>query len=120
MANPVLSLRGVTKRFGGLQALTDVTFDLPEGQILGLIGPNGAGKTTLLKVLMNLERSSDGQVTVLGMDSRREGPRVRAQIGFPSKSRGPGTRGSLSFPPSSFSRTSSSMPPILTYPPSGR
>jgi branched-chain amino acid transport system ATP-binding protein len=64
----LLSVQGVNKRFGGLQALTDVTFNLPEGQILGLIGPNGAGKTTLFNVINGVYRADDGQVFFLGKD----------------------------------------------------
>lgn len=62
----LLSVQGVTKRFGGLQALTDVTFDLPEGQILGLIGPNGAGKTTLFNVINGVYPADEGQVIFSG------------------------------------------------------
>nr|BAL53491.1 branched-chain amino acid transport system ATP-binding protein [uncultured Chloroflexota bacterium] len=62
----LLSVQGVTKRFGGLQALTRVTFDLPQGQILGLIGPNGAGKTTLFNVISGIYAPEEGQVIFRG------------------------------------------------------
>jgi branched-chain amino acid transport system ATP-binding protein len=62
----VLQVKDVSKRFGGLQALSDVTFDLPEGQILGLIGPNGAGKTTLFNVINGVYAPTQGQVFFRG------------------------------------------------------
>lgn len=65
---PLLSVTGVTKRFGGLQALTDVTFDLPEGQIMGLIGPNGAGKTTLFNCINGVYAPEFGNVHFHGED----------------------------------------------------
>jgi branched-chain amino acid transport system ATP-binding protein len=64
----ILQVQDVTKRFGGLQALTDVTFDLPEGQILGLIGPNGAGKTTLFNVINGVYAPNKGKIVFRGED----------------------------------------------------
>jgi branched-chain amino acid transport system ATP-binding protein len=60
--NPILRIQGVTKWFGGLKALSNVTFDLPEGQILGLIGPNGAGKTTLFNCINGVYPPEEGHV----------------------------------------------------------
>jgi branched-chain amino acid transport system ATP-binding protein len=64
----ILQIEGVSKLFGGLQALKDVTFDLPEGQILGLIGPNGAGKTTLFNCISGVYKPTEGRVLFRGED----------------------------------------------------
>jgi len=64
----ILQVQDLTKRFGGLQALSDITFDLAEGQILGLIGPNGAGKTTLFNVINGVYAPERGRVTFRGED----------------------------------------------------
>ncbi len=64
----ILEVKGVTKRFGGLIAVNDVSFDLPEGQILGLIGPNGAGKTTLFNCINGVYPPTEGQVIFKGED----------------------------------------------------
>jgi branched-chain amino acid transport system ATP-binding protein len=78
----LLSLRGVTKRFGGLQALTQVTFDLPEGQILGLIGPNGAGKTTLFNTINGVYPPEEGRVIFRDKDVTRAKPYEHARLGM--------------------------------------
>jgi len=67
-AELILQVKDVCKRFGGLQALTEVSFDLGEGEILGLIGPNGAGKTTLFNVINGVYPPERGQVIFRGED----------------------------------------------------
>jgi branched-chain amino acid transport system ATP-binding protein len=58
----ILQVQGVTKRFGGLTAVNNVSLDLPEGEVLGLIGPNGAGKTTLFNVINGVYPPEEGRV----------------------------------------------------------
>lgn len=62
----LLKCKNVTKRFGGLEALSDVSFDLNEGEILGLIGPNGAGKTTMFNVIAGFSSATSGDVIYCG------------------------------------------------------
>ena len=64
----IVQVEGVIKRFGGLQALSNITFDLREGEIMGLIGPNGAGKTTLFNVINGVYTPSEGRVLFRGRD----------------------------------------------------
>ena len=64
----ILQVKGVTKRFGGLTAVNNVTFNLPRGQILGLIGPNGAGKTTLFNVINGVYAPTEGNIVFMGTD----------------------------------------------------
>ncbi|HKM90027.1 MAG TPA: ABC transporter ATP-binding protein [Candidatus Acidoferrales bacterium] len=62
----LLEVREVTKRFGGLVALNDISFTIAEGEILGLIGPNGAGKTTLFNVVNGVFKPDQGEITFAG------------------------------------------------------
>jgi branched-chain amino acid transport system ATP-binding protein len=66
-----LAVKGVTKRFGGLNALNDVSFALRRGQTLGLIGPNGAGKTTLINVISGLIAADSGDIRLGGVNVNR-------------------------------------------------
>ncbi|MDR0251884.1 MAG: ABC transporter ATP-binding protein [Brucellaceae bacterium] len=65
---PVLSVRNVSKNFGGLTAVDDVSFDVHEGEILGLIGPNGSGKSTLFNCILGQLPATNGTVLVDGQD----------------------------------------------------
>jgi branched-chain amino acid transport system ATP-binding protein len=78
----ILSVQNVTKRFGGLVAVGDMTFDLQQGDLLSIIGPNGAGKTTLFNLLTGQLAPSSGHVVFKGRDISHLAPQARAQLGL--------------------------------------
>jgi branched-chain amino acid transport system ATP-binding protein len=67
-ASPLLEVRALNKRFGGVVAVKDVSFDVPAGEILGLIGPNGSGKSTGMTLVMGIERPDSGSVKLAGQE----------------------------------------------------
>ena len=78
----LLQAQGLGKRFGGLQALSDVSFDIEQGEIYGLIGPNGAGKTTLFNVLTGLYIPEEGSCTFNGVSMSGKKPHEVAHAGL--------------------------------------
>ena len=82
MATPVLSVRDVSMRFGGIVALSGITFDMAPGAILGLIGPNGAGKTTLFNCLSRLYTPTGGDIQFQGKSILGMPPHAIAKLGI--------------------------------------
>jgi branched-chain amino acid transport system ATP-binding protein len=78
----LLELSGVTRRFGGLRAVSDVTLQVARGEVVGLIGPNGAGKTTLVNVITGVHPASAGTVRFAGGDITRLRPYQAARRGI--------------------------------------
>ena len=77
----LVTARGVSKQFGRVRAVDDISFDIEKGRIMGLIGPNGAGKTTLLKALLGLT-DYDGELSVLGLDPFKQRQELMRNICF--------------------------------------
>ena len=78
-AAPVLETRGLGRRFGGLQAVSNVSFSVPEGQVLGVIGPNGAGKSTFINLVTGHIKPTEGRVLIDGKDMTGARPWALAQ-----------------------------------------
>lgn len=78
----LLSLKELTKKFGGLLAVSDVSLDLHEGEILGLIGPNGAGKTTLFNMISGTFPPTSGRINFAGEDTTFLSPHQACRLGI--------------------------------------
>src|SRR5436189_5948241 len=77
---PILQATNISKNFGGVQALKDVSLNLPESAVLGLIGPNGSGKSTLLNIIAGLEKPTSG---IVRLDSKRiDNIRANRLVGY--------------------------------------
>jgi len=84
----MISISGLTKRYGPLTAVSDLTLRVEPGEVYALLGPNGAGKTTALRCLATLLKPTEGTATVCGLDVRREPHAVRSRLGYLSSSMG--------------------------------
>jgi ABC-2 type transport system ATP-binding protein len=78
---PAIQATGLSKRFGGRSALTDVDLEVPSGCAFGLLGPNGAGKTTLIRALLGLTRPTAGSVRLLGLPQPEHRAEALARVG---------------------------------------
>ena len=81
-SEPAIVAEGLVKCFGDVEAVRGVSFQVPEGKVLGLLGPNGAGKTTVVRMLTTLARPDGGTARVLGLDVREQAQQVRDIIGL--------------------------------------
>lgn len=80
--DPLLAVEEISKAFGGLRAVIDVSFTVAEGEILGLIGPNGSGKTTVLNLIAGALRPDGGSIRFAGSDLTARPPSARTQTGI--------------------------------------
>ncbi len=80
--DPVIDVRGLTKRFGGRKVVDSVDLKVNQGRICGFLGPNGSGKTTTLRMICGLIIPDAGEGMVLGLDLRRQRTAIKGQIGY--------------------------------------
>jgi len=81
MANSILQVENLVKRYGDVEAVRGVSFNVEEGEVFGLLGPNGAGKTTTVEILEGLRTPDGGRVSVCDFDPQRDSAALRHEIG---------------------------------------
>ncbi|WGT47612.1 ABC transporter ATP-binding protein [Tessaracoccus lacteus] len=82
MSAPVITARGLTKRYGDVTAVDGIDFDIAPGESFGFLGPNGAGKSTTMRMIAATSTRTAGSLDVLGLDTNHHGPQIRAQLGI--------------------------------------
>ena len=81
MSLPLITARGLTKKFDEFVAVDEIDFDVAKGESFGLLGPNGAGKSTTMRIIGATSQRTSGDLTILGMDPEKFGPQIRAHLG---------------------------------------
>ncbi len=77
----VIQVKNLSKSYGNVDAVMNLSFDVKKGEIFGFLGPNGAGKTTTLSILEGLRKADSGQVSILGMDVNTSAKSIKRRIG---------------------------------------
>lgn len=80
--NPVIKLENLTKHYGDIVGIQDLSLEVEEGEIFGLLGPNGAGKTTTIRLILDFIRPTSGKATVFDMSPRDDGIDIRRRVGY--------------------------------------
>ena len=78
---PLITARGLTKRFGSFTAVDHIDFEIGRGESFGFLGPNGAGKSSTMRMVAAVSPVTEGALRILGLDPVRDGPRIRARLG---------------------------------------
>ena len=78
----IVEASGLTKSYGTRRGISDVTFDVREGEVFGFLGPNGAGKTTTIRTLLGLLRPTAGRATIFGLDAWADAPRIHERLSY--------------------------------------
>ncbi|MBI3609888.1 MAG: ABC transporter ATP-binding protein [Nitrospirae bacterium] len=84
MAHSVVEVRKLTKRFEQVTAVNEISFEIHQGEILGMLGPNGAGKTTTIQMLLGVTTPTGGEIRILGLDLGRHREEILSQVNFSS------------------------------------
>ncbi|HET6464722.1 MAG TPA: ABC transporter ATP-binding protein [Nitrospiria bacterium] len=84
MSQTVVEVRNLTKRFERVTAVNGISFEIYQGEILGILGPNGAGKTTTIQMLLGVTTPTDGQIRIFGLDLARNREEILGRVNFSS------------------------------------